>query len=520
LAAIGLLAASFYFWTSTSNSPLPRQPGPQQDYYNMLVRGMRAGHLYMDAVPDPALLALPADQRPGNAPYLLDASLCGDHYYLYFGVTPAVTVFLPYAVLTGRELPVELAVAAQATAACWVALLLLLRLRREFFPQASGAALVIAGLAVAFATAVPVTLRKSEVYEAACTAGLLWSMALMWFMTLAVLRPSRRGFWLAWASLSLGLAVGSRPNLVVGAGALGGVALWLAWRAEGGLRSVGWRWLMAAMVPAGICGAALAIYNYARFGDPLEIGHRFQVGSIADNYVSLGYLPHNFTVYYLTPPAFSWFFPFFSPGHAGARPLHYMGIEYANGQWFMVPLAVGALALGALFWRRWKAREQLVVIVAAVGFWFLANFALVGSLSARANRYMLDFHPALVLLVCLALLAASGRRGWWRPAVVVGSSGLIVAVVFNVAVSFQVHEFFQQKNSGAFAAIERVANRIVWPFHRRLAPPFGPLEAEVVFAATPRWAGASRCDDGRSPIGQRSDHGDGRARAGLAGIRP
>src|SRR5207247_1494211 len=151
----------------TSNNPLPREEGPQSDYYNLLVRGLRSGHLCMDATPDPALVAIAPEKRPGSAPFLLDASLYGQHYYLYFGATPALTFFLPYAVVTGRELPCEWAVAAQATLGCWVGLALLVLLRAEFFPRAGRISFGVTVMVWAFATAVPVTLRKAEVYEAA-----------------------------------------------------------------------------------------------------------------------------------------------------------------------------------------------------------------------------------------------------------------------------------------------------------------------------------------------------------------
>ncbi len=486
VAIVGLAAAAFYFWTSTSNAPLPCAPGPQSDYYNLLVRGLRSGHLYMDATPDPALIAMAPEKRPGAAPYLLDASLYAGHYYLYFGVTPAVTVFLPYALLTGRELPVELAVAAQATLGCWLGLALLLLMRGEFFPRASRLSLAVAALAFAFATAAPMALRKSEVYEAAVTAGFLWGMALLYFSTLAILFERRRTLWLACASLSAGLAVGSRPNLLAGAGALGVALAWLWWReGHGKPLALRVRWVVAAVLPSAVCGAGLALYNYARFGDPLEFGHRFQVGSIADNYVSARYFLHNLTVYYLTPPSAGWFFPFFSPGPEGVRPAGYIGIEYINGEWWFLPWLVALPVLGAIFWQRLRRVESLVAVVGVLAFWFVANFALVACVSARANRYLLDFHPALVLLAGVALLAWSGRRGAWRVAFGGGALALLAAIVVNVMTSFQVHEFFRLDNPATYAAIERVANRLVWPLHRLTSPPFGALAMEVTFPNVP-----------------------------------
>src|SRR6476620_10527970 len=78
----------FYHWTVDSSRADLRLVGQKNDYYNLLVDGFQEGHLYMKAEPDPRLLALPPEKRPGNAPFMLDASLYRDHYYLYFGVVP------------------------------------------------------------------------------------------------------------------------------------------------------------------------------------------------------------------------------------------------------------------------------------------------------------------------------------------------------------------------------------------------------------------------------------------------
>jgi len=91
VAAFALAASVlFYAWTTSTTGYRLELRGAKQDYYNLLVRGFLKGHLYMDAAPDPALLALPPNERPGNAPFMLDASLYRDRYYLYFGVAPAV----------------------------------------------------------------------------------------------------------------------------------------------------------------------------------------------------------------------------------------------------------------------------------------------------------------------------------------------------------------------------------------------------------------------------------------------
>ena len=85
--------------------------GAADNYYNLLVQGFRAGQLSLKREVPPGLASLadpydPAQNGPYRlAPYWLwDMSYYKGKLYLYFGVTPAVMLFWPYAALTGHDL--------------------------------------------------------------------------------------------------------------------------------------------------------------------------------------------------------------------------------------------------------------------------------------------------------------------------------------------------------------------------------------------------------------------------------
>ena len=71
------------------------------DYFNLLVRGFRKGHLYLDRAPAPELAALkdPYDPAQNDRYRLADATYFQGRYYLYFGAAPAVVLLWPYAAL-------------------------------------------------------------------------------------------------------------------------------------------------------------------------------------------------------------------------------------------------------------------------------------------------------------------------------------------------------------------------------------------------------------------------------------
>jgi len=79
------------------------------------------------------------------------------------------------------------------------------------------------------------------------------------------------------------------------------------------LRWFDWNAIAAVFIPLAICGFALAIYNDARFGNPLETGFTYQLtrsGPLTHDY-SIAYIPSNLFVYLAYPLKTIGSFPFF-----------------------------------------------------------------------------------------------------------------------------------------------------------------------------------------------------------------
>src|SRR5579871_4598371 len=97
-AAAFALVIAYLAWAAS--------PAPGTGYYDLLARGFANGHLYTAVDPVPELLALSDPYDPiANAPYRVhDMSLYRGRYYLYFGPVPALTLFLPWGLITGKPL--------------------------------------------------------------------------------------------------------------------------------------------------------------------------------------------------------------------------------------------------------------------------------------------------------------------------------------------------------------------------------------------------------------------------------
>ena len=490
LLVIGMVIA-LYFWTAWSNGNDFSLAGQKYDYYNLLANGFRDGHLYLKVQPDPRLRVEPPNRVVSkDAAYLLDVSYYRGRYFLYFGVTPALLLFYPYALLTGQNLPEALVAALVASVAFLLNIAWLTVLRRRFFPRLQNGTWTWIVAAVGLCNALPVVIRKPEVYEIAVISGYACTMASLLCLTLSLTRSERALRWLAMAGVCAGLAIGSRPSLSISAAAslvLAAAMLW--WRQRKAhdraltstLQIIG-----AAVLPFGACLAGLGWYNWARFGNPFEFGWRYQLGSNLNGVsITFSNLWYNLGRYYLTPPDIGWFFPFFAPGPEGYFPQGYYGIEQAHGQFLFLPLLGFSLVTGgwiAISRRAWPKDIGTVVLI--TGVWFAASLVPVAMIGVRSNRYMLDFHPLLLILTLLPVLAcvemSAGLARWLAR----GALGwLAVLAVYNVFISFQVHGFFQTDNPWLYARLERACNRLVWPLHRLTRPALGSLAFQVVFPA-------------------------------------
>src|SRR5262249_54887477 len=215
----------FYGWTATSSSDpsdwawgpkeaeLPPHPGPE-NYYNLLTSGFLAGHLYLPVRPAPELLALKnPDGEEGAGIRLQDASLYKGKYYLYYGPTPALTLFLPWKLLTGRGMPHSVAVLLYATTGYIFSCLLLFLLLRVADVKVPHSLKGILAAALGLGNVVPVLLRRpGAMYEVAIMAGYCFFMAGMYLLARCVTAADRRWWTLIVAGLCLGLTAGCRPH--------------------------------------------------------------------------------------------------------------------------------------------------------------------------------------------------------------------------------------------------------------------------------------------------------------------
>ena len=451
LGTVCALVIGVYAYTAHSGYVVSWSLNADDEYYNLLAQGFRAGQLNLKKEAPPALaqLADPYDPAAHAGYGMLDMSYYRGKLYLYFGVTPAVLVFWPYVALTGHYVLQKDA----AVIFCLVGFLagagLLWALWRRYFARVNVAVVVAGALALGLVTYAPSLLAQCDVWEVPISCGYAMTMLALTAIWKALHETERRCWWLAAASLAYGLAVGARPGLLFGMVILL-APVGQAWRERRSVLAP----FLSAVVPIGLIGLGLMMYNALRFDNPFEVGWRYQLTAIRQetgHFFDPRYLWFNFRIYFLEPARWSGQFPFVRDISLPALPAgHLGGLGHPFGVLTNIPLMWLALAV-PLGWRWRPAQERAVLcgFLAAATALFGVVALTIGLLAFAQDRYEMEFLPALALLAVIGILSVeralaptpaseSGQvdRPVWRRGVRWGW-GLLLAfsVAFNLLVS-------------------------------------------------------------------------------------
>ena len=306
-----------------------------KSYYDMLASAFGKGQIHLLEEPSNALLALdnPYDiaQREG-VDYLWDVSLYQGQYYLYWGPVPAL-LLVPLKLAGASPIHDGYLVLLFAAGAHIFTALFLLAIWRRFYGNLAWWTPLPPILASGLANPLPWLLTRPEIYEAAIAGGALFFMGgLYWAFT--GLASDRLIPWrLALGGLFLGLAVGTRSSLTLAVAFCAlAVVMWILSRLLGpGSRRATLKAAGAFAVPLLLVAGSLAVYNYARFDDVLEFGHKFQLGrpkalAGAAAPFSLDYLFVNSYNYLMNPANRLSVFPYVKPNSGRtALPLPVLG---------------------------------------------------------------------------------------------------------------------------------------------------------------------------------------------------
>ena len=400
LGVIALGVACYFLWLArTANGRFDWQHD-SNGFYNLLARGFLGGHLYTPIQPSAKLLAMPNPWDPSldDSIRWQDMALYNGHYYLYFGAAPAVVLFAPWRALTGHDLPESFGICVLCFAGFLFSCGTLLRMLDWAEARPGPVVLAFLFLGLGVCQSAPFLLSRTAMYEIAIAGGYCFLSAGLYFLA--------RGRW-AVSGVMFGLAVASRPHLVLVAAIALAALLWRRERRPAALR------FAAALA---VMGFAIGVYNFERFGNPLEFGFRYQLAGPGQNRIELAarnVVPGTYFMLLSKPElsrVFPWMrlvvrFPFDSAEKFPLPPLYF--VEPSVGALWLAPFL--PLALLAFRRRSVKGADDVRLIggIAAAG--GLAALAFLVSTHLATHRYEVDF-AALLVFAAIASFALSRRR--------------------------------------------------------------------------------------------------------------
>jgi hypothetical protein len=400
-------------------------------YYNYLGRAFAHGRLYLPIEPSRELLALPNPWDPAvpDSYKMQDMALFNGRYYLYHGAGPAVILFTPWRLLTGHDLPENFALFLLCFGGFLFSCGALLRVLALADATPGPLLLALMLVALGICQGVPYLLNRVFVYEIAIGGGYFCLSGAV-FCLAGSIESRRRVWWLAASGLMFGLAISCRPHLgLAGMITLGGLAV-----SRNRTRSS----LAAFLAPLILTGAAVAAYNYERFGNPFEFGIRYLLTGENQNRIKLAagnVMPGLYFMLFCPPdfsPVFPWVRlvlrnPFNSPD--SHFPAGYV-IEPIVGALYCAPFIVGALFIVPAS-RRAAVRNLLGIALASSA----AVLLFLTATGFTTQRYEVDFLPLTVLAAVASFGILIARSGGVRRTAVTAAFGLLVAysVIANLA---------------------------------------------------------------------------------------
>lgn len=423
--------------------------GDNAQQYAELARALADGQLSLQVEP-PAWLAQLDDPYDKGArdeavkttgeSCLWDVAYHDGKYYVYFGVVPCLLFYLPFYLLTGANFPTAIGVLLACAAFVVGLTALLWRFATRHFRRVSPGLFLLMQMPLVFCSGVVYLLKFPTFYSVPIACGLAFSVwgLLLWMVGRSSEKPQG---WYAAGSLCMALVLGCRPQLVV----LSLVAFPLFWRRYISGRRLfspaGVRELACLLAPYAVVFAAIAWYNAARFGSPLDFGANYNLtmNDMTQRGFAWGRLAPALFAYLLQPPNVSGVFPFLQP--VG------FSTTYA-GQTIREVTFGGVFACLPVLWTlffcrrvlKMRIRERKTHTVAGAVVLLLALGVLLCCLDGEAagilQRYFADFSFLFLAAAMLVVFIANENLDAWSRGWLVLQRVLVALVALSLAHPF------------------------------------------------------------------------------------
>lgn len=428
-----------------------------------LVDAFEAKKLDLDIDVSPELLALenPYDRgaRKGIS-YAWDHLLYDGKYYSYYGIAPVVLVFLPYHKITGYYFSANLAVLIFSAVGVVFLSLTYYEFIKRFFPKIPLGCSVAGYIVLIAACGIWYNVYWALFYMTAISSGFMFiTMGAYFLISSGIFGNGKISLVrTALSSLFIGLSVLSRPTLAVYA-----ICAYIIYAmnlkqsmyvsAEKSSKSRRISYALCGALPLAMLGVAQMLYNYARFGSPLDFGIKYSltINDFIHSEFHLVFMVLGLFHYLIAPPLFRASYPYISTefNYLNANGYYYRNPETVSGIIFMA-LPVLGYFLSARVLKRLPDKKSRIKALAAVGLpCVVMPLVIICSIweSGYSIRYVADFAWEMTigaLAVLFYLYLKSSNETKKRMFKIFMAVSVVAAVVMNGAEIF--YFWFSEKD--------------------------------------------------------------------------
>lgn len=413
---------------------------PHHRQYYELVDAFKHGHAYIDdatgqlqSMENPYDIYERARQTNG---YRWDTAYYNGKYYCYFGAAPAVLFYLPYNLITGRDLPNYIALYIFSIIAMIGILLLLWEIIKKWYPDTPFAVYLMLSGVFSFISYTAYTVYKPDLYMIPTVSALMFAILGLAFWLSAerknetgdtVLMPSR----LAIGSACAAITAGCRPQFLISA-VLGVMLFWdYAFKKRELFSKKSIKQTVAVCLPFAVVGAILMAYNFARFGSPFDFGANYNLttNDMTHRGFVFGRIGLGIFTYFLQPFRMNSIFPFI---HDFGSETVYQGLTLTEnlmgGVLWLYPIliigVIGAFKRNVFGDKRAYRLVYFSVIMAVV------VAIMDAQMAGLLTRYFNDFVWLMMLASAVTIFALYDKcksQGIIKLTLIVSAVTLIIA---------------------------------------------------------------------------------------------
>ena len=332
--------------------------------------------------------------------YKWDTAYYKGHFYIYFGILPAILIFLPYNLLTGGYLKVSIVVLLFSIFVFILLKEILLKLITKYFKNIPFKNVFYYLIILCSGTLILYANGMSRIYELVIVAGLYFSLQGIFFIIKSLEKDEHRYRNIFLGSLFLALAVACRPtDLLISIIILPYlISLFIKYVKnikENKLNLL--KLIFSVAIPYLSVGIGLMYYNYIRFENVFDFGAKYQltINNMIELESRLFTIPMGILSNLFKVPHFVPYFPFIAHSNDCATFYGAYYIENLIGGVFMVAPICFFIFYIFKFNRKSENKELKIIVNSLIIVGLL--IACVSVAMAGSNqRYLIDYGWMLI----------------------------------------------------------------------------------------------------------------------------